>query len=104
MPDCANGSRKRPHRYASALPRSSDSRIRISSIWCVRVRWSRTFWTFWMHPRPGEIWLADLGVAAKTRPVVIVSRLDPDPPRALIIYVPLTTQGRKSLYEVELPR
>jgi len=57
-----------------------------------------------MHPRPGEIWLADLGVAAKTRPVVIVSRLDPDPPRALIIYVPLTTQGRKSLYEVELPR
>ena len=24
--------------------------------------------------RPGEIWLADLGLAAKTRPVVIVSR------------------------------
>jgi len=57
-----------------------------------------------MHLRPGEIWLADLGVAAKTRPVVIVSRLDPDPPRALVIYVPLTTQNRKSLYEVELPR
>jgi mRNA interferase MazF len=57
-----------------------------------------------MRLRPGEIWLADLGLAAKTRPVVIVSRLDPDPPRALVIYIPLTTQNRKSLYEVELPR
>jgi mRNA interferase MazF len=43
---------------------------------------------------PGEVWLADLGFAAKTRPVVIVSRYDPDPPRALILYVPLTTQNR----------
>ena len=56
-----------------------------------------------MHPRPGEIWLADLGLAAKTRPVV-VSRWDPDAPRALVIYVPLTTQNRKSKYEVEMPR
>jgi mRNA interferase MazF len=43
-----------------------------------------------MSPRPGEVWLADLGLAAKTRPVVIVSRHDPDAPRALTIYVPLT--------------
>jgi mRNA interferase MazF len=57
-----------------------------------------------MNLHPGEIWLADLGLAAKTRPIVIVSRADPDPPRALVIYVPLTTQSRKSLYEVELPR
>src|SRR3990172_5902296 len=57
-----------------------------------------------MTPQPGEVWLADLGLAAKTRPVVIVSRSDPDPPRALILYVPLTTQNRKSPYEVELPR
>ena len=57
-----------------------------------------------MRLLPGEIWLADLGLAAKTRPVVIVSRPDPDPPRALVIYVPLTTQNRKSLHEVELPR
>jgi mRNA interferase MazF len=45
-----------------------------------------------MSPRPGEVWLADLGLAAKTRPIVIVSRHDPDAPRALAIYVPLTTQ------------
>ena len=48
-----------------------------------------------MNPRPGEIWLADLSLAAKTRPVVIVSRFDPDAPRALVIYVPLTTQNRE---------
>ena len=57
-----------------------------------------------MNPQPGEIWLADLGLAAKTRPVVIVSRHDPDPPRSLVLYVPLTTQRRNSPYEVPLPR
>jgi mRNA interferase MazF len=57
-----------------------------------------------MSPRPGEVWLADLGLAAKTRPVVILSRYDPDAPRALTIYVPLTTQNRGSKYEVELPK
>jgi mRNA interferase MazF len=57
-----------------------------------------------MSPHPGEVWLADLGLAAKTRPVVIISRHDPDPPRALILYVPRTTQNRHSSYEVPLPR
>lgn len=57
-----------------------------------------------MSPHPGEIWLADLGSAAKTRPVIIVSRHDPDAPRALVTYVPLTTQNRLSRYEVEIPR
>lgn len=57
-----------------------------------------------MNPKPGEVWLADLGLAAKTRPVIIVSRYDPDPPRVLVIYVPLTTQYRESLYEVVLPK
>jgi mRNA interferase MazF len=56
-----------------------------------------------MPPHPGEVWLADLGLAAKTRPVVVVSRDDPEPPRALILYVPLTTQNRQSSYEVALP-
>jgi mRNA interferase MazF len=57
-----------------------------------------------MSPQPAEVWLADLGLAAKTRPVVIVSRFDPDPPRALVLYVPLTTQNRMSRYEVVLPK
>jgi mRNA interferase MazF len=51
-----------------------------------------------MNPRPGEVWFADLGLAAKVRPVLIVSRYDPDPPPALVIYVPLTTQNRQSPY------
>ena len=57
-----------------------------------------------MSPQPGEVWLADLGLAAKTRPVVIVSRSEPNRPRALVLYVPLTTQNRLSPYEVTLPR
>ena len=57
-----------------------------------------------MNPQPGEVWQADLGLAAKTRPVVIVSRSGPDPPRGLILFVPLTTQNRQSPYEVVLPR
>ena len=60
------------------------------------ARWSRKSWISSMNPRPGEVWMADLGFAAKFRPVVIVSRQDPDPPRALIVYVPLTTQDRGS--------
>lgn len=49
-----------------------------------------------MSPRPGEVWLADLGMAAKTRPVVVVSRYDEDPPRVLVLYVPLTSEDRGS--------
>ena len=57
-----------------------------------------------MNVQPGEIWLADLMLAAKTRPIVIVSRQDPDPPRSLVLHVPLTTQRRNNPYEVPLPR
>jgi mRNA interferase MazF len=57
-----------------------------------------------MNPKPGEVWLVDLGLAAKTRPVVVVSRYDSAPPRALVLYVPVTTQNRGSAYEVELPK
>ena len=55
-----------------------------------------------MSPKPGDIWLADLGLAAKTRPVVILSPDDPQAPRALVTYIPLTTQDRRSHYEIEL--
>jgi mRNA interferase MazF len=55
-----------------------------------------------MAAKPGEVWLADLGLAAKTRPVVILSREDPNAPRALVTYVPLTTQNRGSRYEINL--
>ena len=53
-------------------------------MFCAPAGAGRKFWIFWMHPRPGEVCLADLGLAGKTRPVVIVSRSDPDAPRALV--------------------
>jgi mRNA interferase MazF len=49
-----------------------------------------------MNPAPGEVWTADLGLAAKFRPVVIVSRQDAEAPRSLVIYVPITSQNRGS--------
>ena len=55
-----------------------------------------------MKIKPGEVWLADLGIAGKIRPVVIVSREDSNAPRALVIYVPFTTKSRASAYEVGL--
>jgi mRNA interferase MazF len=57
-----------------------------------------------MTPSPGEVYIVDLGLQGKTRPVVIVSRSDPDAPRALCIAVPLTTQNRGSRYEVLMPK
>src|SRR6266536_3500703 len=57
-----------------------------------------------MNPLPGEVWQVDLGLVAKSRPVIIISRYDPDPPRVLWIYVPVTMQYRGSKYEVLLPK
>ena len=57
-----------------------------------------------MNPKRGEVWLADLGMAAKLCPVVILSRDDPDPPRVLFIYAPLSTQHRGSGYEAPVGR
>ena len=55
-----------------------------------------------MNPKPGEIYLIDLGFVGKVRPAVVVSREDADSPRATAICVPLTTQTRISSYEVPL--
>lgn len=41
---------------------------------------------------------------AAQRPVVVVSRFDPEAPRALIVYVPLTTQNGESSCEVRVPQ
>ena len=57
-----------------------------------------------MTPKPGEVYLVDLGLAGKVRPVVIVTREDANAPRALSVTVPLTTQSRGTQYEVQMPR
>ena len=41
---------------------------------------------------------------AKVRPVIIISREDPDPPRKITVFVPISEQNRGSPYEVELPK
>jgi mRNA interferase MazF len=55
-----------------------------------------------MNPTPGELYLVDLGMVGKVRPAVVISREDPESPRALAICAPLTTQDRGSAYEVAL--
>lgn len=57
-----------------------------------------------MIPKPGEVYLVDLGLAGKVRPVVVLTREDGEAPRAISVTVPLTTQNRGSNYEVEMPR
>ena len=57
-----------------------------------------------MPIKPGEVYRADLGLAAKVRPVLIVSREDGNRPRDLVLAVPLTTENRGSQYEVTMPR
>ena len=57
-----------------------------------------------INPKPGEVYWVDLGMAAKHRPLLIVSREDAEPERALAVCVPLTTEARGGSYEVPLPR
>jgi mRNA interferase MazF len=49
-----------------------------------------------MTPKPGELYLVDLGMAGEMRPVVIVTREDANAPRALSVTVPLISQKRAS--------
>ena len=55
-----------------------------------------------MPPRRGEVWLFDLGMAAKTRPVLVVSTEYGDTDRALITVVPHTTELRGSRFEIAI--
>ena len=54
-------------------------------------------------PERGEVWLADLGFAAKVRPVLVVSVPYGDRDYALIQVVPHTTQPRGAVFEVQIP-
>jgi mRNA-degrading endonuclease toxin of MazEF toxin-antitoxin module len=50
--------------------------------------------------RRGEIWLVDLGMVQKTRPVVILSVAFLNHERAVVTYVPRTTLLRHTRFEV----
>lgn len=49
----------------------------------------------------GEVWLVDLGYAAKTRPCCVLCSPAPHNARALVTLIPHTTQPRGSPYEVD---
>ena len=53
-------------------------------------------------PPRGEVWLVDLGMAAKTRPCLILSVPVEDADRALVTLVPHTTSVRGSRFEVSI--
>ena len=48
----------------------------------------------------GEIWLVDLGLAAKVRPCLVISVPIQEPDRSLVSLVPHTTSVRGSRFEV----
>ena len=54
-------------------------------------------------PQRGEVWLVDLGLAAKVRPCLVLSVPPTDLDRALVTLVPHTTSLRTSRFEVDLP-
>ena len=50
-------------------------------------------------PQRGEVWLVDLGLAAKVRPALVISVPAGDADRALATLVPHTTSVRGSRFE-----
>ena len=55
------------------------------------------------RPQPGEVWLVDLGMAAKVRPCLILSDYPAADELALIVVVPHTTAVRGNRWEFPLP-
>jgi mRNA interferase MazF len=50
--------------------------------------------------RRGEVWLVDLGLAAKIRPCLVLGAPSADEDRSLVTVVPHTTSLRGTRYEV----
>ena len=53
--------------------------------------------------RRGEVWLVDLGLAAKVRPCLVLSIPVLDSERALVTLIPHTTSLRGTRFEVTVP-
>ncbi len=52
---------------------------------------------------PGEVWIVDLGLAAKVRPFLVLGDYPEDDELALVIIVPHTTAVRNNRWEVPTP-
>jgi len=55
------------------------------------------------EPNRGEVWLVDLGLAAKVRPCLVLSVPVTDTERALVALVPHTTAVRGTRFECSVP-
>ena len=53
---------------------------------------------------PGEVWIVDLGLAAKVRPCLVLSDYPSADELALVIIVPHTTAVRNNRWEVSIPK
>jgi mRNA interferase MazF len=53
-------------------------------------------------PKPGEVWFAELGIAEKSRPVLVLAAPGGNDARSLVIVAPLTSQLRGMRGEVDL--
>jgi mRNA interferase MazF len=56
------------------------------------------------NPNRGDVWLADLGFAAKTRPCLVLSVPPDAQDRALIALIPHTTSVRGTRFEVAIQK
>jgi len=54
------------------------------------------------EPQAGEVWYADLGLAEKSRPVLVQAYPQPTDARSLVVVAPLTSQIRGQSGEVPL--
>jgi mRNA interferase MazF len=54
------------------------------------------------NPQRGEVWLVDLGLAAKVRPALVMSVPPGEEDRALVSIVPHTTSVRGSRFEASV--
>ena len=53
---------------------------------------------------PGEVWIVDLGLAAKVRPCLVLSDYPRDDELSLVIIVLHTTAVRNNRWEVSIPK
>ena len=53
-------------------------------------------------PQRGEVWIVDLGMAAKIRPALVLSIPSLDQDRSRVTLVPHTTSPRGSRFEVDV--
>jgi len=56
------------------------------------------------HPDRGEVWLADLGIAAKIRPALVLSVPPLPQDRVLVTMVPHTTSIQGTRFEVSITK